>query len=304
MWNDLQVECWGIANVLFEIQQLLIFQISRNPIAELQLKLYWSFKWEGIPGCSSMNRGGTVSLYESWRAASRVDNGQPTNQPDSSWSLSNPTAIHDHAIWFDETSLRPSPCPRKVVGVDRIRHKIEPSLMQSASSLWWLCINVPTRIPFAIPLDARRSENSALKIPHHSDRKIVKVALPRSRFPPLPIFLFSLASFAKHLSAADFVGITDYIKAPSCSNIFPIAQPPQKHTTAQLYQQDPGLPCQLHLPSFHHEIPLKMFATKALRQASAAAAHAERTPLIKFLGKRTIPSMSLYPNNILLIVHN
>jgi len=33
-----------------------------------------------------------------------------------------------------------------------------------------------------------------------------------------------------------------------------------------------------------------MFATKALRQASAAAAHAERTPLIKFLGKRTIPS--------------
>jgi len=33
-----------------------------------------------------------------------------------------------------------------------------------------------------------------------------------------------------------------------------------------------------------------MFATKALRQASAAAAHAERTPLIKFLGKRSIPS--------------
>jgi len=32
-----------------------------------------------------------------------------------------------------------------------------------------------------------------------------------------------------------------------------------------------------------------MFATKALRQASAAA-HAERTPMIKFLGKRTIPS--------------
>jgi len=32
-----------------------------------------------------------------------------------------------------------------------------------------------------------------------------------------------------------------------------------------------------------------MFATKALRQA-AAAAHAERTPLIKFLGKRTTPS--------------
>ncbi|TVY68751.1 hypothetical protein LSUE1_G006381 [Lachnellula suecica] len=32
-----------------------------------------------------------------------------------------------------------------------------------------------------------------------------------------------------------------------------------------------------------------MFATKALRQASAAA-HAERTPLIKFLGKRSIPS--------------
>jgi len=32
-----------------------------------------------------------------------------------------------------------------------------------------------------------------------------------------------------------------------------------------------------------------MFATRALRQASAAA-HAERTPMIKFLGKRTIPS--------------
>ncbi|CZT10645.1 related to mitochondrial ribosomal protein [Rhynchosporium agropyri] len=33
-----------------------------------------------------------------------------------------------------------------------------------------------------------------------------------------------------------------------------------------------------------------MFATKCLRQASAAAAHAERTPLIKFIGKRSIPS--------------
>lgn len=32
----------------------------------------------------------------------------------------------------------------------------------------------------------------------------------------------------------------------------------------------------------------RMFATKALRQA-AAAAHAERTPMIKFLGKHTIP---------------
>lgn len=32
-----------------------------------------------------------------------------------------------------------------------------------------------------------------------------------------------------------------------------------------------------------------MFATRALR-ASAAAAHAERAPMIKFLGKRTIPS--------------
>ncbi|KAG4424513.1 hypothetical protein IFR04_002391 [Cadophora malorum] len=32
-----------------------------------------------------------------------------------------------------------------------------------------------------------------------------------------------------------------------------------------------------------------MFATKCLRQASAAA-HAERTPMIKFLGKRSIPS--------------
>jgi len=31
-----------------------------------------------------------------------------------------------------------------------------------------------------------------------------------------------------------------------------------------------------------------MFATKVLRQASAA--HAERTPLIKFIGKRSIPS--------------
>jgi hypothetical protein len=30
----------------------------------------------------------------------------------------------------------------------------------------------------------------------------------------------------------------------------------------------------------------KMFATKALR---AAAQHAERTPLIKFIGKRSIP---------------
>jgi hypothetical protein len=37
-----------------------------------------------------------------------------------------------------------------------------------------------------------------------------------------------------------------------------------------------------------------MFATKALRQASAAA-HAERTPMIKFLGKRTIPCMSILP---------
>jgi len=33
-----------------------------------------------------------------------------------------------------------------------------------------------------------------------------------------------------------------------------------------------------------------MFATKVLRQASAAAAHHERTPMIKFLGKRSIPS--------------
>ncbi|KAI9643383.1 hypothetical protein NHQ30_008002 [Ciborinia camelliae] len=33
-----------------------------------------------------------------------------------------------------------------------------------------------------------------------------------------------------------------------------------------------------------------MFATKVLRQASAAAAHAERTPLIKFMGRRSIPS--------------
>ncbi|KAH6674508.1 hypothetical protein B0J14DRAFT_42848 [Halenospora varia] len=32
-----------------------------------------------------------------------------------------------------------------------------------------------------------------------------------------------------------------------------------------------------------------MLATKALRQA-AAAAHAERTPMIKFLGKRTLPA--------------
>lgn len=32
-----------------------------------------------------------------------------------------------------------------------------------------------------------------------------------------------------------------------------------------------------------------MFATKVLRQASAAAAHAERTPLIRFMGKRSIP---------------
>ncbi|KAG9235053.1 hypothetical protein BJ875DRAFT_483594 [Amylocarpus encephaloides] len=32
-----------------------------------------------------------------------------------------------------------------------------------------------------------------------------------------------------------------------------------------------------------------MFATKALRQA-AAAAHAERTPMIKFIGKRTYPA--------------
>ncbi|EHK99188.1 hypothetical protein M7I_5021 [Glarea lozoyensis 74030] len=34
-----------------------------------------------------------------------------------------------------------------------------------------------------------------------------------------------------------------------------------------------------------------MFATKALRQA-AAAGHAERTPMIKFLGKRTFPAAS------------
>ncbi|PQE17323.1 hypothetical protein CJF31_00005727 [Rutstroemia sp. NJR-2017a BVV2] len=34
-----------------------------------------------------------------------------------------------------------------------------------------------------------------------------------------------------------------------------------------------------------------MFATKVLRQASAAAAHHERTPMIKFLGKRSIPCM-------------
>ncbi|TEY69476.1 hypothetical protein BOTCAL_0116g00240 [Botryotinia calthae] len=33
-----------------------------------------------------------------------------------------------------------------------------------------------------------------------------------------------------------------------------------------------------------------MFATKVLRQASAAAAHSERTPLIRFMGKRSIPS--------------
>ncbi|KAF7866960.1 hypothetical protein EAF04_005800 [Stromatinia cepivora] len=33
-----------------------------------------------------------------------------------------------------------------------------------------------------------------------------------------------------------------------------------------------------------------MFATKVLRQASAAAAHSERTPLIKFMGKRSVPS--------------
>jgi len=33
-----------------------------------------------------------------------------------------------------------------------------------------------------------------------------------------------------------------------------------------------------------------MFATKSLRQAAAAAAHSERTPMIKFLGKRTTPS--------------
>ncbi|RDW60771.1 hypothetical protein BP6252_12154 [Coleophoma cylindrospora] len=32
-----------------------------------------------------------------------------------------------------------------------------------------------------------------------------------------------------------------------------------------------------------------MFATKVLR-ASAAAAHAERTPMIKFLGKRSVPT--------------
>jgi hypothetical protein len=44
---------------------------------------------------------------------------------------------------------------------------------------------------------------------------------------------------------------------------------------------------------FHDPIAelLNMFAaTKALRQA-AGAAHAERTPMIKFLGKRTIPCM-------------
>ncbi|TAQ86906.1 Oxoglutarate dehydrogenase (succinyl-transferring) [Chlorociboria aeruginascens] len=36
-----------------------------------------------------------------------------------------------------------------------------------------------------------------------------------------------------------------------------------------------------------------MFATRALRQAAAAAAHAERTPMIKFLGKRSLPSASI-----------
>merc|ERR1712098_471300 len=40
---------------------------------------------------------------------------------------------------------------------------------------------------------------------------------------------------------------------------------------------------------FNPSFALKMFATKCLRQASAAA-HAERTPMIKFLGKRSIPS--------------
>lgn len=35
-----------------------------------------------------------------------------------------------------------------------------------------------------------------------------------------------------------------------------------------------------------------MFTTKVLRQA---AAHAERTPSIRFLGKRTIPGMSKLP---------
>jgi len=34
-----------------------------------------------------------------------------------------------------------------------------------------------------------------------------------------------------------------------------------------------------------------MFATRALRQA-AAAGHAERTPMIKFIGKRTYPAAS------------
>ena len=37
-----------------------------------------------------------------------------------------------------------------------------------------------------------------------------------------------------------------------------------------------------------------MFATKILRQA-AGAAHAERTPMIKFIGKRSTPCMSLFP---------
>ena len=68
--------------------------------------------------------------------------------------------------------------------------------------------------------------------------------------------------------------------------------PPQERNQSQRQltqrQQDPGSHRQLHLPEFRHDALSKMFATKALRQASAAA---ERTPLIKFLGKRSIPGM-------------
>jgi hypothetical protein len=60
---------------------------------------------------------------------------------------------------------------------------------------------------------------------------------------------------------------------------------PAEEATAQLRRQHSGNLCQLHPPDFLFQSTFKMFATKVLR-ASAAV---ERVPMIKFIGKRTIP---------------
>lgn len=71
----------------------------------------------------------------------------------------------------------------------------------------------------------------------------------------------------------------------------PFTFPKQKKKSRQkfkLYSADPSPrisdPCIPNPKPFYNTT--KMFATKALRQA---AAHAERQPLIKFIGKRNIP---------------